>query len=332
MSRAAVLTGLGGWVPPDVLTNDDLASTLDTTDEWIRTRTGITRRHVVTPGTSTSDLAVAAGRRALKSADVVSVDYVVVATTTPDRLCPATAPEVAHRLGFSSVPAFDVAAVCSGFLYGTQVARGLIAGGIADTVMVIGAESFTTLVDPTDRTTRPIFGDGAGAAIFRAGTGDELGALQAVTLHSDGGLWDLIVVEGGGARARGEGNTAPAHIAMQGRPTFAHAVKHMEAVTRQTLAEVGWDVDEVDHIVGHQANARILSSLAKRLGVAEDKAVVHLDQVGNTAGASIPLALQHGVTSGRIKAGDKVVMPAFGAGATWGAAALTWPDLEVEPL
>ncbi|WP_086669384.1 beta-ketoacyl-ACP synthase III [Lentzea kentuckyensis] len=329
MTRSAVLCGLGAWVPPRVVTNDDLAARLDTSDEWIRTRTGIRQRHVISDGLGTADLAVEAGALALKSAGLSEVDYVVLATTTPDRLCPATGPEVATRLGLTGVPAFDVAAVCSGFLYGLQTGRALIAGEIAGTVLVVAAESFTTLVDPADRATSPIFGDGAGAVVLRAGEAAELGAVRAVNLHSDGSLAELITVAGGGARARAVGDTSPAHITMQGRATFAHAVKHMEEVTRRTLAQVGWDVAEVDHVVGHQANARILHALAKHLGLAEEQAVVHIEEVGNTAAASIPLALHHGATTGRIKPGDKVVLPAFGAGATWGAAALTWPALEV---
>ncbi|MFB7779504.1 beta-ketoacyl-ACP synthase III [Streptomyces bauhiniae] len=329
MARSAVLCGLGAWVPPHVVTNDDLAALLDTSDEWIRTRTGIRQRHVIGDGLSTVDLAVEAGARALKSAGLSEADYLVLATTTPDRLCPPTGPEVATRLGMTGVPAFDVAAGCSGFLYGLQTGRALIAGEIADTVLVIGAESLTTLVDPDDRGTRPLFGDGAGAVVLRMGADDELGAVLGVNLHSDGSLSELITVAGGGARARAAGDTAPAHITMHGRATFAHAVKHMEEVTRQTLAQVGWDITEVDHVVGHQANARILHALAKRLGLAEEQAVVHIEEVGNTASASIPLALHHGVVTGRIKPGDRLVMPAFGAGATWGAAAMTWPQLEI---
>ncbi|MET9695252.1 beta-ketoacyl-ACP synthase III [Streptomyces sp. NPDC006514] len=311
-----------------MVSNAMLASQLDTSDEWITTRTGISQRHVVDPGTSTSDLAVEAGRRAIDNADVETIDYVVLATTTPDRICPATAPEVASRLGLGHVPAFDISAVCSGFLYGVQMARALISGNLARAVMVIGAESFSTLLDPCDRTTRPIFGDGAGAVIFRAGRSDECGALLAVNLHSDGALADLIAVDGGGARARSAGRHDPAYIRMRGRSTFIQAIKHMEEVTLRTLDEVGWKVDEVDHLVGHQANQRILLSLAKHLGLPEEAAVINIREVGNTAAASIPLALDYGVRTGRIARGHKIVMPAFGAGATWGAAVLTWPDLK----
>ncbi|WP_433527939.1 beta-ketoacyl-ACP synthase III [Micromonospora sp. CA-263727] len=328
MARSAVLCGLGSYLPTRVVTNADIAAELDTTDEWITTRTGIRQRHVVDPEQCTSGLAVAAGREALDSAGLDIVDYVVVATTTPDRLCPATGPTVAARLGLGTVPAFDISAVCSGFLYGLQSGRALIGAGLAETVLLIGAESFTSLVDPADRGTRPIFGDGAGAVVLRAGAADEPGAILAVTLHSDGTEADLITVEGGGARARLGGDPTPAYIRMQGRSTFVTAVTRMEEVTRHTLTEVGWTVNEVDRIAGHQANARILHSLAKHLGLPAEAAITHLREVGNTAGASIPLALHHGQRTGLLRPGHRVVLPAFGAGATWGAAALTWPNLK----
>ncbi|MFB7272632.1 beta-ketoacyl-ACP synthase III [Streptomyces sp. NPDC056244] len=328
MTRSAVLAGLGSWVPPDVVTNETLARRIDTSDEWITTRTGIRRRHVVSPGVSTGDLAVEAGRRALAAADGIVVDHLVLATATPDRLCPATAPDVASRLGLGPIPAFDISAVCTGFLYGLQTARAFIAAGLSQAVLLIGADTFSTYLDPTDRVTLPIFGDGAGAAVLRAGDADEHGALAGVTLHSDGTLADLIAVDGGGARARSAGSTAPSYLRMQGRSTFKRAVRHMEDVTRHTLTEAGWRTDDVDHVVGHQANERILRSLARQLGTDEEKTVLHLRDVGNTAGASIPLALDHAWRAGRFAAGDRIVMPAFGAGATWGAAALTWPDLK----
>ncbi|GAB2939684.1 beta-ketoacyl-ACP synthase III [Micromonospora polyrhachis] len=331
MPRAAVLSGLGAWVPPGTLTNEKLAAELDTSDEWIRTRTGIGRRHIISAGMCTSDLAVEAGRRALESAGAATVDYLLLATTTPDRLCPATGPEVATRLGLGTIPAFDLSAVCSGFLYGLQTGRALVLAGLAESVLVVGAESFSTLVDPEDRNTRPIFGDGAGAVVLRAGHSDEPGALRAVNVHSDGSLAELITVAGGGARARAAGDDRPAHIRMRGRSTFMAAVSHMEAVTRQTVDEVGWQLADVDRVVGHQANVRILHSLVKHLGLPESAAIVHLHAVGNTAAASIPLALHHGVTTGRLGVGHRVVTPAFGAGATWGAAALVWPDVKVLP-
>lgn len=327
MYEEAVLIGLGGWVPPGILRNDDLAAHLDTSDEWITSRTGIKERRVAGGAYSTSDLAVRAGQRALDSAGLPSVDYVIVATTTPDRLCPATAPEVSTRLGMKDTPAFDVSAVCSGFLYALQIGRSLIKSGAAGTALVIGAETFTTLIDPEDRNTRPIFGDGAGAVVLRGGDANEQGALVMVELHSDGMLSELITVDGGGAKARAAGSSAPAYVSMQGRSTFMEAIRHMEDVTTRVVEDSGWDLASVDYIVGHQANARILSALAGRLGLAEESAIINIAELGNTAGASIPLALVFGNQAGLLSAGKRVVMPAFGAGATWGAATLIWPSL-----
>lgn len=328
MYEEAVLIGLGGWVPPGIVSNDDLATHLNTSDEWITSRTGIKERHVVGVDYSTSDLAVRAGQRALVSAGLRSVDYVIVATTTPDRLCPATAPEVSTRLGMKDTPAFDVSAVCSGFLYALQIGRALIKSGAGGTVLVIGAETFTTLLDPQDRNTRPIFGDGAGAVVLRGGDANEPGALVMIELHSDGALSELITVDGGGAKARATGSNAPAHLYMRGRSTFMEAIRHMEDVTTRVVEDSGWDLASVDYIVGHQANARILSALAGRLGLAEESAIINITELGNTAGASIPLALVFGNQSGLLTEGKRVVMPTFGAGATWGAATLTWPDLK----
>lgn len=327
MHEAAVIVGLGGWVPPEVISNEQLANHLDTTDEWIVSRTGIRQRHVAGTEFSTSDMAVHAGRRALLSAGLATVDYVIVATTTPDRPCPATAPEVASRLGMDGTPAFDVGAVCSGFLYALQIGRAVILSGIASTVLVIASESFTTLLNPEDRTTRPIFGDGAGAVVIKAGFLGQLGAIAEVELHSDGALSELITVEGGGAKARAAGRDGNAYIQMQGRSTFMEAVRHMEEVTRAVVKSSGWALNDVDFVVGHQANARILSSLSGRLGLRPESAIVNIEEVGNTAGASIPLALVFGNENGLLRPGSRVVMPAFGAGATWGAATVIWPSI-----
>jgi 3-oxoacyl-[acyl-carrier-protein] synthase-3 len=332
MSRTAVLTGLGAHVPPQVVTNDMLAERLQTTDEWIRTRTGIAQRHVVEHGTATSDLAVAAGLRALASAGSDAVDMVVLATTTPDRPCPATAPEVAARLGLGDVPAFDIAAVCSGFVYALGVASGAIAGGIAERVLVIGAETFSSILDPHDRTTVPIFGDGAGAVVLRAGDADEPGALLAFDLGSDGSLADLISIPGGGSRERTSGGPdepASEYFQMQGRPVFAHAVRRMATSSRQVLAKTGWDPQSVDWVVAHQANVRILRAVADEIDVPRERAIVNLDRVGNTSAASIPLALADTAAAGGFDVGDRVLLTAFGGGATWGSATLTWPALDV---
>src|SRR4051812_31465719 len=227
MNEAAVICGLGASLPPRVVTNAMLAERLDTTDAWIHTRTGIRQRHVVDTGVATSDLAVEAGRRALHSAGVRDVDMVVLATTTPDHPCPATAPDVATRLGLGSVPAFDIAAVCSGFVYGLGVGAGAILGGLGDRVLVIGAEAFSTILNPEDRTTAPIFGDGAGAVVLRRGEASEPGALQRFDLGSDGELSELIAIPAGGSRQRSSGlppDPDDRFFRMQGRPVFKHAV------------------------------------------------------------------------------------------------------------
>jgi 3-oxoacyl-[acyl-carrier-protein] synthase-3 len=329
MTRSAIVVGLGAALPPRIVTNQMLSERLDTTDEWIYSRTGIRERHMVEPGTSTGDLATEAAERALKSAGVSAVDMVVLATTTPDRPCPATAPDVATRLGLVGVPAFDVAAVCSGFVYGLAIGASVISGGLAESVLVIGAEAFTTIIDPDDRTTAAIFGDGAGAVVLRAGESSDPGALLAFDLGSDGGMVDLITVPAGGAQQKVPTGPADQYFQMQGRPTFMNAVQRMEKSTRTVLERVGWAAADVDRLVGHQANVRILHSVADGLGIPRDRAVINLDRVGNTAAASIPLALHDAAAAGTLHTGERVVLTAFGGGATWGSVALTWPDLTV---
>ncbi|MFD1660498.1 beta-ketoacyl-ACP synthase III [Streptomyces caeni] len=329
---AAVVCGLGGFLPPQVITNDDLGRVLDTSDTWIRSRTGILRRHRAEPGTATSDLAVEAGRRALKSAGrdgEDAVDAVIVATTTPDRICPATAPAVAWRLGLGTVPAFDVGAVCSGFLYALVTARSLLASGAARSVLVIGAETYSAILDPGDRSTLAIFGDGAGAVVVRAGTPDEPGAIGPAVLASDGSGSDLISVPSGGSRdpfRAATGDRADPYFRMQGKQVFRQAVERMSECSRQVAERSGWPVEEVDVLVAHQANLRILQAVADRIGMPRERCHVHLDRVGNTAAASIPLALAD--AAGEVlRPGHRVVLTAFGGGLTWGAIALTWPDV-----
>jgi 3-oxoacyl-[acyl-carrier-protein] synthase-3 len=323
--RALRLTGLGHALPARVVTNDDLAATLDTSDEWIRTRSGIATRHHVDPGTATSDLAAEAGARALKadlrSGGTGEVDLVVLATTTPDRTCPATAPLVAHRLGLGTVPAFDVNAVCSGFLYGLSTASAMLTAGAADSVLLVAADTFSTIVDPTDRRTAFLFGDGAGAVVLRTGGAP---TVHDIVLGSDGGQEDLIITPGGGSREPGSDDR---WFTMQGQAVYRQAVDRMTRSSREILDRTGWSVGEVDRFVGHQANRRILDAVAQRLGVPADRVVANLDRVGNTAAASIPVALSDAHERGVLRAGDKVVLTAFGGGATWGAATLTWPEL-----
>ncbi|MFT2019248.1 beta-ketoacyl-ACP synthase III [Streptomyces sp. 796.1] len=342
--RAAVLCGLAGWVPPRVVTNDELSQRLDTSDAWIRTRTGIGQRHFADPGQATSDLAVEAGRRALAAADLPAprsgptagltedrpVDAVVVATTTPDRSCPATAPLVAHRLGLTGVAAFDVSAVCTGFVYGLAAAAGLITAGAASRVLLIGADTYSTIVDPDDRANAIIFGDGAGAVVLRAGYADEPGAVGHFDLGSDGAEEELIMVAAGGSRQRslpGEPSRAERHFAMQGKAVFRHAITRMTASARASLTAADWKVDDVDHFVPHQANQRILRAVADDLGLPLERCISHVESVGNTGAASIPLALADAAAGNVIQPGDRVLLSAFGGGLTWGSCVLRWPAL-----
>jgi 3-oxoacyl-[acyl-carrier-protein] synthase-3 len=328
--RAAVLAGLGAWLPPRVVTNDDLARELDTSDEWIYSRTGIRRRHVADAGMATSDLAVEAGRRALKSADVDRVDTVILATTTPDRPCPATAPDVAARLHLVGATAFDVAAVCTGFVYGLAVASGLIAAGTAERALVIGAETYSTILNPRDRATRALFGDGAGAVVLRAGEPDEPGAFAAFDLGSDGRHSDLIAIPAGGSRHRSSGRPVAdgeEYFTMHGREVYRHAVTRMTESATRVLARVGWQVGDVDRFVGHQANRRILTAVADRLGIPDERCVVNIHRVANTAAASIPLALADAAADRTLRAGDRILITAFGGGLAWGATTLCWPDV-----
>ncbi|MFG2309370.1 beta-ketoacyl-ACP synthase III [Streptomyces sp. NPDC048566] len=331
--RAAVVCGLGTCVPPYALTNEELSGLVDTSDAWIRSRTGIGRRHIADASTATSDLAVEAGGRALKSAAATGdrgVDAVIVATTTPDHPCPATAPLVTTRLGLGTVPAFDVAAVCTGFLYGLAAGSGLIAAGTARRVLVIGAETFSRILDPADRSSRAIFGDGAGAVVLRAGEPDEPGALGPFDLGSDGSGSDLITVRTGGSRhpypTAGDG--ADPYFRMNGKAVFRNAVERMTESSRRVLARTGWPGACPDLVVAHQANLRILHAVADRIGVDRADCFVNLDRVGNTAAASIPLALGDAHGSGALTAGRRVLLTAFGGGLTWGACTVTWPDIQ----
>lgn len=329
--RAAVVTGIGSYVPPNIVTNEDLSRRLDTSDDWIRTRTGIAERFFVSPGTSTGDLAVEAGLRALKSAGDEQVGAVVLATTTPDQPCPATAPQVAARLGLGQVPAFDVAAVCSGFLYGLASAAGLIAAGVADSVLLIAADAFTTIINPEDRTTAVIFADGAGAVVLRAGSPDEPGALGPLVLGSDGELSHLIEVPAGGSRQRSSGRPAAPedhYFRMLGRDTYRHAVERMTSASTEAAERAGWRLADVDRFAAHQANARILAAVSDRLGIPEERRLSNIARVGNTGAASIPLLLAEATAEGRLTAGNRVLLTAFGGGLSWGAATLTWPELQ----
>lgn len=323
----AAIEGLGACVPPRAVTNHELAQHLDTNDEWVRTRTGVEQRHVADPGTATADLATEAGARALKSAGGGDVDTVIVATTTPDRVCPSTGPEVASRLGMPKVAAFDVHSACAGFVYGLATGAGLIAAGAAERVLLIGAETMTRLIDPNDRTTAVLFGDGAGAVVLRRSTDpDEHGVVGPFDLGSDGDLSDLLAVDAGGSRrpACAESVAEGAHfLQMEGREVYRQAVHRMVESSLAVLDRAGLQVADVDRLVGHQANARILDAVADRLGVPAERRVVNVARYGNTSAASIPLAL----VDLELEPGQRVLLTAFGAGLTWGSTLVSWPDL-----
>lgn len=324
-----VLTSLGVAVPPRVVTNDDLARTLDTSDEWIRTRTGIAERRFVDPGVTTADLAVEAGANALAQR-TDAVDTVIVATCTADRLIPGVAPEVAARLGLAEAAAFDLDAACSGFVYALSVATGLIAAGIAEGVLLIGAETMTRVTDQRDRATAVLFGDGAGAVVLAPGQQGQPGAVGPFDLGSDGSGADLLEVPAGGTRQPLDADAIARraqYLKMDGKEVYRQAVRRMVSSSLAVLDKAGLRPDEVDRLVGHQANARILGAVADRLGVPEQRRFLNVARYGNTSAASIPLAL----ADADLVVGERVLLTAFGAGMSWGSALLSWPDLAARP-
>lgn len=322
--RGAVLRGWGAYAPSRVVTNADLEAILDTSDEWIRTRTGITERRWASADESTGDLAVEAARAALVSSGAWAADRVILATTTPDHPCPATAPWVAHRLGLGNVPAYDLSAVCSGFLYGLAAAREAILAGSADRVLLIGADTFTKIVDPQDRNTAVIFGDGAGAVVLEAGAPEGDGRLGDVLLAADGSQTDLIQIRSGGARHRVAEGDPGRYFSMRGKEVFQAAVEGMSHMALAAMARAGWEQGSCDWLVAHQANRRILSAIARALGIPDERIVVDLERYGNTSAASVPMALTH--HAHRFAPGDRIVLASFGGGTTWGATTLLWPS------
>ena len=318
MKRAAIL-GTGSALPVRRVSNAELAETVDTSDEWIVERTGIKFRHIAGEGETTSTLATDAARRALDAADLdaSAIDLIVLATATPDQTFPASATKVQAMLGINDCVAFDVAAVCSGFLYALSVAESMIRAGSAQTALVIGAETFSRILDWDDRGTCVLFGDGAGAVVL-GGVEDGRGVLAA-RLHADGRHNQLLYVDGGPSTTGTVGK-----VRMEGPAVFKHAVTNLANVLTETLAAAGLSAAEVDWVVPHQANARILDATARKLHLDPAKVIVTVDQHANTSAASVPLALDVAVRDGRIKAGDLVVLEAMGGGFTWGAAAIRW--------
>ncbi len=323
MNRRAVVTGVGHYLPERVVPNSEFEATLDTTDEWIKSRSGIERRHFAAENETTSDLATQAALAALKDAGLNAddVDAIVVATSTADLTFPSAATMVQASLGMTSGFAFDVQAVCAGFVYALSTANALILSGQANRVLVIGAETFSRIMDWTDRSTCVLFGDGAGALILEGqdGTGSPQDrGILAVDLNSDGRYKDLLYVDGGVS------TQTTGYLRMQGNQVFRHAVEKLAQTADTALTRAGLETGDVDWIVPHQANIRIIKGTAKKMGLDMDKVVVTVQDHGNTSAASIPLALSVGKSRGQIKPGDLVVTEAIGGGLAWGAVVLRW--------
>lgn len=324
MTLRAVVEGVGHYLPDRIVPNSEFEKTLDTSDEWIRTRSGIERRHFAADGQTTSDLAARAARAALENAglDVDAIDGIIVATSTPDLTFPSVATMVQRDLGMTRGFGFDVQAVCAGFIYALTNANALILAGQAKCLLVIGAETFSRIMDWTDRSTCVLFGDGAGAVVLRAhegdGTKEDRGILSA-DLNSDGRYRDMLYVDGGVSSTGHAGK-----LRMQGNPLFRQAVEKLTSTAENALEKIGLTGTDVDWIVPHQANIRIIQGTAKKMGLSMDQVIVTVQDHGNTSAASIPLALSVGVSEGRIKRGDLVLSEAIGGGLAWGAVVLRW--------
>ncbi len=318
--KRAVIISTGSYLPEKILTNDDLARMVETNDTWIRERTGITKRHIAAEGEATSHLAVRAAQAALKQAGLSAdaIDGIVVGTSTPDSTMPSVATKVQAALGITHGAALDVAAACTGFVSALSVAQGWIATGVATRVLVIGAETMSRIIDWNDRGTCILFGDGAGAVILEA-SDDASRGIHAMTLYANGAHGDLLGTNGGTSSTQTAGQ-----LFMQGQEVFRHGVEKMANATVETLKKSGRTLADVDWLVPHQANARMMQMIARQLKLPAEKCVVTVDVHANTSAASIPLALDVAVRDGRIKKGDLVAMPALGAGLTWGCCVISW--------
>ena len=323
----SVITATGSYLPKKILTNDDLAAMVDTNDAWIRERTGITQRHIAADDEATSHLAINAAQAALTNGGIAAsrIDGVVVATSTPDTTMPSVATRVQAALGITRGAAVDVSAACTGFIYALSVAHGWIATGVATRVLVIGAETMSRIVDWTDRGTCILFGDGAGAVVLEAQEipsplgGGAIRGIHALTLEANGEFGPLLGTNGGVSSTKTAG-----HMFMQGQEVFRHGVEKMSAITLETLRKTTLDLADIDWLVPHQANARMIRSIARQLKFPEEKCIVTVDVHANTSAATIPLALDVGVRDGRIKPGHHMAMPALGAGLTWGCCVISW--------
>jgi 3-oxoacyl-[acyl-carrier-protein] synthase-3 len=317
------ITGTGGYLPERVLTNADLERMVDTSDQWIVERTGVRKRHIAAPGETTCDLSEQAARRALTAAgrEPQEIDLIIVATTTPDRFFPSTACLLQQRLGIHGCAAFDIQAVCTGFIYALGIADKFIKTGAATRALVIGAETLSRILDWTDRTTCVLFGDGAGAVVVEAS--DEPGILSS-HLHADGQYHNLLHVPAGISQGFDGIDRADAFIKMEGSEVFKIAVQTLGRIVDETLAANGMDKSQIDWLVPHQANTRIIAATAKKLGLPMNRVVVTVDEHANTSAASVPLALNTAVRDGRIKPGETLLLEAFGGGFTWGSVLLKY--------
>jgi 3-oxoacyl-[acyl-carrier-protein] synthase-3 len=326
-TRSAIITGTGMSVPSRVMTNHDLEKLVDTSDEWIQTRTGIRERRIALPNESVSEFAHIASQNALEMAGVApqDVDLIICATVTPDLPIPATACLIQHTLGCQRAAAFDMQAGCSGFIYAQSVAKQFIVSGRCRNVLVVGAELLSKFLDWTDRTTCVIFADGAGAAVMSEGNLPR--GVLASAMHSDGSMSDFICMEGGGSKYPASAETVAKgmhFIRMRGNETFKIAVRSIEDVSREVLQTAGLTPDDVSWFIPHQANQRIIDAVTQRLGIPAERCYVDIDRYGNTSAASIPIALDEAVRAGKVQRGDVILMAAFGAGLTWAASAVRW--------
>jgi 3-oxoacyl-[acyl-carrier-protein] synthase-3 len=325
----AQMASIGVAVPPGVLTNADLTHMLDTSDEWIVERTGIRERHIAKPDQSVAMLSQEASEQALSRAGLTAadIDAIVLATATPDRLLPSTACDLQALLGADKAAAFDISAACPGFLFATGIAEGLIASGQSEVVLVVGAEKLSTITDFQDRSTAILFGDGAGAAVVRRATGNSGRGILSTFLKSDGKLAPLLYRPGGGAADPISEKVVcnrSHYMKMAGREVFKAAVLTMAEACDEALRRAGVRAGEVDLLIPHQANVRIIEATAKHAGLPMDKVMVNVDRYGNTSSASIPLALDQAITEGRVKPGSLILLVAFGAGFTWGSSVIRW--------
>jgi len=333
--RGATIVGTGCALPEKILSNFDLEKMVETSDEWIVTRTGIKERRMVADGQDNSDIAAEAALKALAMAglDVQDVDHIFVGTVTPDRILPSMACTVQEKIGASHAACLDINAACSGFLYGLQIAQSLIQSGSSDTVLLIGAETLTRILDFQDRNTCVLFGDGAGAAVLRpcdAGTG-----VLSVKLGADGAQGDMLTVPAGGSERPATHETVSARdhfIKMRGNELFKYAVRAMEQISRDALAEAGREVEELVALLPHQANQRIIDATADRLGIPKEKVMMNIERYGNTSAASVPILLDEVVRSGRVKDKELIELVAFGGGVTWGAAVVEWNPKAAWPI